>query len=75
MLRVPAESTMTALAKTTPTSDAFQVMEQFVMLPEIGPMPIERPNFVPQLSAEPSYAAAYADERPCAMPPAPSMPS
>lgn len=63
VLRVPAESTMTALAKTTPTSDAFQVMEQFVMLPEIGPMPIERPNFVPQLSAEPSYAAAYADER------------
>jgi rare lipoprotein A len=56
-------STMTALAKTAPSTDAFQAMEQFVMLPEIGPMPIERPNFVPQLSAEPSYAAAYADER------------
>ena len=36
---------------------------QFVQLPEIGPMPMERPNFVPQLSADPSYAAAYADER------------
>jgi rare lipoprotein A len=63
ILRVPAESTMTALAKTAPASDAFQVMEQFVMLPDIGPLPIERPNFVPQLSADPSYAAAYADER------------
>ncbi|GLR51990.1 septal ring lytic transglycosylase RlpA family protein [Shinella yambaruensis] len=63
VLTVPAESTMTALAKTTPASEAFQAMEQFVMLPEIGPLPIERPNVVPQLSADPSYAAAYADER------------
>lgn len=62
-LTVPAESTMTALAKTTPATDAFQAMEQFVLLPDIGPLPIERPNVVPQLSAEPSYAAAYADER------------
>jgi rare lipoprotein A len=63
VLTVPDKSTMTALAKTAPAAEAFQVMEQFVMLPEIGPLPIERPNFVPQLSAEPSYAAAYADER------------
>ncbi|WP_288077495.1 septal ring lytic transglycosylase RlpA family protein [Shinella sp.] len=63
VLTVPAESTMTALAKSTPASEAFQAMEQFVMLPEIGPLPIERPNVVPQLSADPSYAAAYADER------------
>lgn len=63
VLTVPAESTMTALAKTAPASEAFQAMEQFVMLPEIGPLPIERPNFAPQLSADPSYAAAYADER------------
>nr|WP_276508787.1 septal ring lytic transglycosylase RlpA family protein [Shinella kummerowiae] len=63
ILTVPDKSTMTALAKTAPEADAFQVMEQFVMLPAIGPLPIERPNFVPQLSAEPSYAAAYADER------------
>lgn len=62
-LTAPDQSTMTALAKTAPASDAFQAMEQFVMLPEIGPMPIERPNFVPDLSAAPSYAAAYADER------------
>ncbi|WP_411035512.1 septal ring lytic transglycosylase RlpA family protein [Shinella sp. BYT-45] len=62
-LSVPEQSTMTALAKTAPASDAFQAMEQFVLLPEIGPMPIERPNAIPQLSAEPSYAAAYADER------------
>ena len=63
VLTVPTESTMTALAKTAPASEAFQVMEQFVMLPEIGPLPLDRPNFVPQLSADPSYAAAYADER------------
>jgi rare lipoprotein A len=63
ILTVPDKSTMTALAKTAPEADAFQVMEQFVMLPAIGPLPIERPNFVPQLWAEPSYAAAYADER------------
>jgi len=63
VLAVPQKSAMTALAKTAPASDAFQVMEQFVMLPEIGPMPIERPNFAPQLSVDPSYAAAYADER------------
>lgn len=62
-LTVPEQSTMTALAKTTPATDAFQAMEQFVMLPEIGPLPMERPNFVPDLSTEPSYAAAYADER------------
>ncbi len=62
-LKAPGQGTMTALAGTAPASDAFQVMEQFVMLPEIGPMPIERPNFVPQLSSDPSYAAAYADER------------
>jgi rare lipoprotein A len=63
VLTVPEQSTMTALAKTAPATDAFQAMEQFVMLPDIGPLPMERPNFVPQLSADPSYAAAYADER------------
>ena len=62
-LSVPEQSTMTALAKTVPAADAFQVMEQFVMLPDIGPLPIERPNFIPQPSADASYAAAYADER------------
>ena len=62
VLRVPDQRTMTALNKTAATSGAFQAMEQqFVLLPEIGPLPMERPNYVPQLS--PSYAAAYADER------------
>lgn len=62
VLRVPDQSTMTALNKTAATSGAFQAMEQqFVLLPEIGPLPMERPNYVPQLS--PSYAAAYADAR------------
>jgi rare lipoprotein A len=63
-LSAPAGSAMTALANTAAQeSTPFQVMEQFVSLPDIGPMPMERPNFVPQLSADPSYAAAYADER------------
>ena len=62
-LKVPEQSAMTALTKTTPESGAFQAMEQFALLPEIGPMPIERPNFVPQLPSGSSYAAAYADER------------
>lgn len=60
------QSAMTALTKSAPQSDAFQAIEQieqFVMLPEIGPLPMERPNFIPQLSSDPSYAAAYADER------------
>jgi rare lipoprotein A len=63
VLVAPAQSTVTALAKTAPVGEAFQAMEQFVMLPEIGPLPSERPNYAPSLSAEPSYAAAYADER------------
>jgi rare lipoprotein A len=64
VLKVPDQSTMTALNKTQATPDAFQAIEgQFALLPEIGPVPVERPNYAPQLSAEPSYAAAYADER------------
>lgn len=63
-LSVPAESTMTALTKAVPENNPFQVMDQqFALLPDIGPMPIERPNFMPGLSSDPSYAAAYADER------------
>ncbi|WP_337180947.1 septal ring lytic transglycosylase RlpA family protein [Shinella sp.] len=61
-LSPPQTSTMTALAKTAPESGAFQVMDQFVLLPEIGPMPMERPNFGSAPSGV-SYAAAYADER------------
>lgn len=60
---MPEQSAMTALTKTAPQAIPFQVMEQeFVLLPEIGPVPMERPDFVPQLSGG-SYAAAYADER------------
>ena len=63
VLRVPEQSAMTALAKTASASEAFQaIAEQFALLPEIGPLPMERPNFIPQLPSE-SYAAAYADER------------
>lgn len=66
ILRVPtpASGTMTALAETsTSAPDAFQALEQFSLLPDIGPMPVERPNFVPGFAADPSYASAYADER------------
>ena len=62
-LAASGQSTVTALAETAPSADAFQVMEQFVMLPDVGPLPVERPHVVPDLSADPSYAAAYADER------------
>ncbi|MDX3924937.1 MAG: septal ring lytic transglycosylase RlpA family protein [Shinella sp.] len=54
---------MTALAASAPANDGLQVLEQFVMLPEIGPVPVERPNFVPAPAGAATYAAAYADER------------
>ncbi len=62
VLRVPTGGTMTALSSTQAAPSAFQAMEQFVMLPEFGPMPVERPNYAPGLSVDPSYAAAYAEQ-------------
>ena len=61
VLQLPQGGAMTALAETPATSQAFQAMEQFVMLPEIGPMPLERPSYMPDMQG--SFASAYADER------------
>lgn len=64
VLRLPeAGGTMTALSATPAASEAFQALEQFVILPETGPLPLERPSYVPDLQPDASYAAAYADER------------
>ena len=64
VLRLPdAGGAMTALAGTPTASQAFQALEQFVMLPETGPLPVERPSYVPGLQPDASYASAYADER------------
>ncbi len=64
VLRLPdGGGAMTALAETPAASQAFQALEQFVMLPETGPLPLERPSYVPDMQPDASYAAAYADER------------
>lgn len=58
-------SSMTALVshpKTNAAAAAATAMEQFVLLPEVGPFPTERPNYVPLPGDNPSYAAAYTEE-------------
>jgi rare lipoprotein A len=56
-------ASMTALAETTPVNAGLQALEQFVMLPDLGPIPEERPNFVPGMTDAASFASAYANER------------
>ncbi|MCD2185282.1 septal ring lytic transglycosylase RlpA family protein [Rhizobium sp. GN54] len=56
-----AGSAMTALAEQAPASAAFSAMYGFAMLPEIGPIPGERPDFVPRHGDGASFAAAYAE--------------
>lgn len=56
-----AGSAMTALAAPAPASAAFTAIGAFVMLPEIGPIPSERPDAVRGDGA--SFAAAYAETR------------
>lgn len=65
-------STQTSLAGNTPSAPhqtggngniPFQVLEQFAMLPELGPVPYERPaGYIPIPSSAGTYAAAYAAE-------------
>ncbi len=56
---------VTALQSTqAASSGGLQALEQFVALPEYGPIPVERPGmFTPLPGDNPSYAAAYADAR------------
>lgn len=64
VLRLPdAGGAVTALAAAPAAAPAFEALEQFVMLPEIGPLPLERPSYVPDMQPDASYASAYADER------------
>ena len=67
-----ASSTQTSLAGNTPSApypasqeatSPFQMMEQFVMLPDFGPVPFERPQgYIPVPASAGSFAAAYAAE-------------
>ena len=57
---------ITALAAPRPASAAAAAMEQFALLPEIGPLPTERPDYVPVRGIDPNYAAAYAATAPTA---------
>lgn len=52
-----------ALAAPLPSSPASANISEFVMLPEIGPMPKERPEFIPLPDGNMGYAAAYAEVR------------
>lgn len=64
-----ASSTQTSLAGNTPStpqqassnaSIPFQVLDQFAMLPEFGPMPFERPaGYIPIPTSADTFAAAY----------------
>lgn len=54
-------SAMTALAEPAPPSAATAAIGAFAMLPEIGPIPRERPDFVPVPGESVRYAAAYAE--------------
>ncbi|PTM95061.1 rare lipoprotein A [Mycoplana dimorpha] len=55
---------ITALAAPRPASAAAAAMQQFALLPEIGPLPTERPDFVPVPGIDPNYAAAYTADVP-----------
>ena len=56
-------ATMTALAGTTPVNAAAAALEQFVSLPDVGPLPEDRPNQIPASFDGATYASAYADHR------------
>ena len=54
---------MTALVETAPANAAVAALEGFVRLPDVGPLPIDRPNDIPVSFDGASYASAYADAR------------
>lgn len=58
-----ASSPVTALAAPVPQLSAPQSLEEFVMLPEIGPIPRERPEYIPMPDGNMAYAAAYVEVR------------
>ncbi len=68
-LTIPAKSNMetgvpvTALAETETPSAASAALDAFAMLPEIGPIPRERPEYIPLPDGNMAYAAAYVEAR------------
>lgn len=68
-ITIPAKASLdvgepvTALAAPVPQSATPQSFGEFVMLPEIGPIPRERPEFIPMPNGNMAYAAAYVEVR------------
>lgn len=57
-------TSMAALAAERPSNSAASAFAQFAMLPEIGPFPVARPNYVPLPGDDPSYASAFTETAP-----------
>lgn len=68
-ITVPAKASLdvgepvTALAAPQPQFATPQSLNEFVMLPEIGPIPRERPEYIPMPDGNMAYAAAYYEVR------------
>ena len=54
---------VTALAETATPLPSSPALDAFVMLPEIGPIPSERPEYIPLPDGNMAYAAAYVEAR------------
>ncbi|MNT08296.1 hypothetical protein D3C72_1430350 [compost metagenome] len=68
-LTIPPKSSLdtsgpvTALAAPVPQFATPQSLDEFVMLPDIGPIPRERPEYIPMPDGNMAYAAAYVEVR------------
>lgn len=68
-LTIPAKSNLdsgvpvTALTETARPSATAAAFDAFAMLPDIGPIPRERPEYIPMPDGNASYAAAYVEAR------------
>ncbi len=69
MLTIPSKSNLdmgvpvTALAEAETPRASSAGLDAFVMLPEIGPIPRERPEYIPMPNGNMAYAAAYVEAR------------
>ena len=68
-LTIPAKSNLetgvpvTALAEAEDTSASSAAFAEFALLPQIGPVPNERPEYIPLPDGSLVYAAAYVEAR------------
>ncbi|WP_276118319.1 septal ring lytic transglycosylase RlpA family protein [Pararhizobium qamdonense] len=68
-LTIPSKSNMemgvpvTALAEAATPRASSAGLDAFAMLPEIGPIPRERPDYIPMPNGNMAYAAAYVEAR------------